>query len=105
MSQHTPGPWRISGCQLGKKLLIEHGDSDTFSPIIGSVYDDEGRLPQKANAAFIVRACNSHDGLVTALKEIATVEGTCTITNGTLSFEDGSTLDLCKLIDAAEAKG
>lgn len=55
-SKHTPGPWRISGCQLGKKLLIEHGNENTLSPVIGSVYLDDGRLPQEANAHLIAAA-------------------------------------------------
>jgi hypothetical protein len=55
-SRHTPGPWRISDCQLGNKLLIEHGNDETKSPIIGSVYGDAGRLPQEANAALIASA-------------------------------------------------
>lgn len=56
MMSHTPGPWRVSKCRLGNKLLIEHGDADTMSPIIGSVYLDEGRLPQTANASLIAAA-------------------------------------------------
>lgn len=53
---HTPGPWRVSGCTLGKKLLIEHGDIDERAPIIGSVYIDDGNLPQRENAALIAAA-------------------------------------------------
>ena len=55
-AQHTPGPWRISECQLGNKLLIEHGEDTILSPIIGSVYSDEGRLSQMANARLIAAA-------------------------------------------------
>lgn len=47
---------------------------------------------------------NNHDELLEALKEIATVEGRCSITQGVMAFEDGSTLDLCKLIDKAEGR-
>ena len=55
-AQFTPGPWRISECQLGKKLLIQHGDENTLSPIVGSVYHDDGKLPQHANANLIAAA-------------------------------------------------
>src|SRR5712692_3162683 len=53
--QHTPGPWRISGDHLGTKLLIEHGYSfqSIRSPFIASVYTDDGKLPQAANARLI----------------------------------------------------
>lgn len=50
----------------------------------------------------VIAAQGNRDTILSALKEIATVEGSCSITNGVLSFEDGTTLDLCKLIDAAE---
>lgn len=53
---HTPGPWKISGCQLGSKLLIEHGTEDTLSPCIAAVYSDGGRLPQHSNAHLIAAA-------------------------------------------------
>lgn len=66
MNTHTPGPWRISGCQMGPKLLIEHGDEETASPVIGSVYTDGGRLPQQANARLIAAAPE----MLEALKEL-----------------------------------
>src|SRR5437899_10251298 len=55
---HTPGPWRISGDHLGTKLLIEHGYSfqSIRSPFIASVYTDDGKLPQAANARLIAAA-------------------------------------------------
>jgi len=61
MSQHTPGPWRISGCRHANlsgpdDLLIEHGDEETFSPCIAQIYSDGGRLPIAANAALIAAA-------------------------------------------------
>lgn len=56
----TPGPWRVSSATLGQKLLIETGDENTLSPIIGSVYSDEGSLPLKANASLIAAAPDMH---------------------------------------------
>ena len=65
--RHTPGPWRVSECQLGEKLLIAHGTEDTFSPCIAAVYSDRGRLPQLANAHLIAAAPD----LLKQLKEAA----------------------------------
>ena len=62
-AQFTPGPWRISECQLGKKLLIQHGDENTLSPIVGSVYHDDGKLPQHANANLIAAAPAMYEAL------------------------------------------
>ena len=36
--------------------MIEHGDENTFSPIICEISGDEGRLPMQANAHLIVAA-------------------------------------------------
>jgi hypothetical protein len=61
--RHTPGPWRISGCRMGNEILIEHGNEDTVSPCIGSVFSDGGRLPQEANAHLIAAAPDLLDAL------------------------------------------
>lgn len=96
---HTPGPWRISDCTLGRKLLIEHGDESTISLVIGSVYEDGGRLPQRANAELIVRAVNSHADLLAALE--AALE--------TIKFYDENYETRCSYVDGlaaiAKAKG
>jgi hypothetical protein len=72
-AKHTPTPWRVIDNEPGNgygsmditPLLIE-GESYAIAAVIGDV---AGIDPQ-ANAAFIVRACNSHDALVEALKEL-----------------------------------
>lgn len=79
MTEHTPTPWRVSGCRMRQldehdNYLIEHGDEDTGSPLIAQVYTDSNRLPVKANAEFMVWACNSHDDLLAALETIASAE-------------------------------
>lgn len=66
-----PPPWRVDGGRCGPKsdhLMIAHGGTDTFSPIVAEVMSDGGRLPRDANAAFIVRAVNNHDRLMSALQ-------------------------------------
>ncbi len=70
--KHTPTPWRharaVSGHQAiydadGKELLVRFGEGQ----------DEFWKQPKnaKANAAFVVRAVNAHDGLVAALKNVA----------------------------------
>lgn len=56
-SQHTPTPWNY--------------DADKHHIVSNSkflVARMEGKLFGPANAAFIVRACNSHEALVEALE-------------------------------------
>ena len=74
-AQFTPGPWRISECQLGKKLLIQHGDENTLSPIVGSVYHDDGKLPQQAYAALIAAAPAMY-AIIKDMREAFYVKGT-----------------------------
>ena len=56
MANYTPGPWTVSGCRSDQGLLIEHGDAETFSPIIAEVKSDGARLPLTANARLIAAA-------------------------------------------------
>lgn len=64
MSTHSPLPWTHSGIHiaslsLGRDVLVASArySSATF---------DEAR----ANAEFIVRACNAHDDLLAACKKV-----------------------------------
>lgn len=67
MSKHTPVPWRIRHSRL-----VVGNSSKLDTPICtflavssgGAVLDSEAR----ANTEFAVRACNSHEELLTALK-------------------------------------
>lgn len=100
MSTYTPGPWRVSGCQLGQKLLIEHGDERERSPCIGSVYTDGGKLPQEANARLIAAAPE----LLEALQELV-AEWKCTELGG-FPIEETGGMILAKLaIAKAEGRG
>jgi len=70
---HTPTPWKLNGTAI----VPEHGAFisavDTTVPHIGylahnnpfSAVDEE----RAANGAFIIRACNAHDALLSAAKE------------------------------------
>ena len=55
--KHTATPWQIEGCWIGNGFKIAE---------VQRIGTEEG----KANAEFIVRAVNSHDVLVEALKEV-----------------------------------
>lgn len=63
-AQHTPTPWADATPSMmvtsatGKTVAMVYGDDPAC------VADDRAR----ANAAFIVRACNAHDHLVAALE-------------------------------------
>ena len=84
MAEHTPGPWMQRSRPTGKARLerqIYAGESDTlgyiaecYSPI--SSFNNYGGpktvQEAEANAAFIVRACNSHDELVAMLEGVVT---------------------------------
>mgnify|MGYP001558443365 FL=1 len=64
----------------GENMLIVYGDENTYAPLIAEIMfdggytvgEDTGKLGNhmKANAEFIVRACNSHDELLEAIRAI-----------------------------------
>lgn len=66
MSKHTPVPWfSLSGGYISASV-----GPDWYSKLVArtqSAIEEDGR----ANAAFIVRACNAHDDLLEACKEAA----------------------------------
>ena len=68
-TEHTPTPWKV-GSKYPCRIMIADGSKS--SNLIASTADfrDEGteNAEEKANAAFIVEACNAHD----KLKEINT---------------------------------
>ena len=75
---HTLTPWRIAYYSPTKEM----GDQSAFiiMPEFGTMNDGKaicsGHGPDyKANAAFIVRACNSHAQLVAALEYIVKFSG------------------------------
>ena len=71
--QHTPTPW-IVGCQTiggpGNAVMKLHQSGPYRALAICDIADDP---TNEANAAFIVRACNSHHALLEALERIAQV--------------------------------
>ena len=63
MDKHTPTPWQTTG-----DGLIWRGKPDeNIAQVLARPYDGE---LNSANAAFIVRAVNSHQALVAALERM-----------------------------------
>ena len=67
---HTPTPWEHTPMADGRHhvlgiLCTEYRGNETapYHPLVASVFHGRGHAPREiaeANAAFIVRACNSH---------------------------------------------
>lgn len=70
MSEHTKTPWKLYKAKLRPDIsdvvIIEVQDRNGKSIIKWGGFD--GQKNRDANAAFIVRACNSHDDLLAALR-------------------------------------
>ncbi len=65
MTEHTPTPWEIGACGTS----IRAGEGGEIH--IGSTHAGHGTFYSvQANAAFIVRAVNNHERLLTALRQI-----------------------------------
>jgi len=67
MSKHTETPYnaQLVTSHYQKKYIIQ----DSVGNVIVSTPENYDGEKHKANADFIVRACNSHDDLVAACKE------------------------------------
>ena len=65
-TQHTPTPWLVVPEKLGSYQIRTVDDDVTIAGTFGYGADDR-KDQEAANAAFIVRAVNSHDALIEAL--------------------------------------
>lgn len=72
MAEHTKLPWTWHRTNCGPKIWEEHSQGSSVCQFYPR-HDIERQeyLNAEANAAFIVKACNSHEALVKALMEIA----------------------------------
>ena len=71
--QRTPGPWKVRYEKSRDRFVLSgtHDNIGDFGCFKGYEVDGvTGEGEDAANAAFIVRACNSHDALVAALKDL-----------------------------------
>jgi hypothetical protein len=74
--KHTPIPWRIGYYNAQKCTIGIVVDTDAGEDVVAEVCHHDGYLPGEfgeANAAFIVRACNSHDALLAACRRLLDV--------------------------------
>lgn len=96
MSDHTKTPWYLERNSFGSQFI--YGDEIEKSPS-GRSYSRlvcGGDIPTtltETNAAFIVKAVNSHDALVSALREILSLMATM----------DGCDCDSCRPVQNAHA--
>jgi len=72
---HTPLPWSLAS---GGRLIIREepcisDECDHYSVALLTAHSLVLPEQAKANAAFIVKACNAHDRLISALTDIAYV--------------------------------
>ena len=80
MAEHTPTPWIATFSRTftkGRRKFTLEQDPHHAHRWIGDLWLTEG-LPdavQDANARFIVQACNAHDELLAALKELVPLVG------------------------------
>ena len=69
MSKHTPVPWVKRVHELGIKGTDIYGVDDTFITSVGDYSSKNSFSEQRANAEFIVLACNNHEKLLEACKK------------------------------------
>jgi len=73
-AQHTPTPWKAvrenahptGGALLG--VFVDRADGSCIAETFSNCGQSDAEC--RANAAFIVRACNAHDALVAALSDL-----------------------------------
>ena len=66
---HTPTPWKVI---KGGVIIYAQRNPGGRKTYLADVSQDPGINQSIANAAFIVRACNSHAALVAALERLLT---------------------------------
>lgn len=88
----TPGPWKVLDLrhQGGGQIKITGEPSPWSSRYVANVLVSNPAAPD--NAAFIVRACNAHDGLVEALRDIANGENMSPGCNSAIDLGDRTSL-------------
>lgn len=89
---HTPGPWM--SFDSGTKVIT----CDSESLLIASLEECEVETvaERKANAEFIVRACNSHEELVEALRDLLQVIATDELIPESVSYMQQARAALAK---------
>jgi hypothetical protein len=81
-ANHTPTPWHVVDNEQYLEIVVPWKDNpsriDQYCPSVVSViaYESNDGINGRDNAAFIVRACNSHDQMVAALKNLEVAANT-----------------------------
>ena len=69
MDKRTPGPWKVRRNIIYVDWFSPNGEEyDKYIARVDPDVQAETYAEMKANAEFIVRACNSHDELLAACK-------------------------------------
>lgn len=109
-TKHTPTPWKVKGgLHIEKPPSGPQHDRDPEQPV-ALVYTKEltsdALKTAKANADFIVSACNSHDDLLAMCKELKDIIGCIPDDTGGLRIErlTRSFGEAVELIAKAEGK-
>lgn len=102
--KHTPTPWNVEKITGNKETIfwLQANGSNIFtSANSATIYAGE----DEANAAFIVRAVNSHDEMIASLKDILSRFKSCIADgNGELSGDAPAIKTAETLIAKAEGK-
>ena len=64
MTKHTPSPWRVFDGFADIEIVADHPAANG----VESLVQFKGQRNPRANAEFIVRACNTHHDVVAALE-------------------------------------
>lgn len=67
-AQHTPTPWHVVNGSLIKDELMPFDRDERDTVLVATTAGTATAEVAEANAAFIVRACNSHEQLVAVAK-------------------------------------
>lgn len=108
MAEHTKTPWRV---ERGTDLIWGACNPDDmttygmgYAIVCGTTSSYTGGKPsideREANAAFITKACNSHDALVKALEQARDVLGRIADLSTALRSGGPDPMDLQDLSDA-----
>lgn len=70
MTKHTPLPWKVYYAKNNGQIILGTGEENgcAIQNHSGAFWRDDEEA--KANAEFVVRACNSHYELLEALEQV-----------------------------------
>jgi hypothetical protein len=100
-TQHTPTPWKVDGCAVTSDVF-NICTLDTTAKDMNENQIGMGEL--SANAAFIVRAVNTHEELLETLKTVVVyMDAQCKV-NGEFSTADAPGYAMRRKVEQAIAK-